>query len=913
MKLRAIVTKKYKFGQNPFLPQPKHKAGFVILCLSLCLACPGDAVSRAETIYGSSETITETAGSETSKLTVSKNDISVSFTYGFEKCSKYGRKMNVIANVTNTGKNFSGTIGILSVPYGDSEQTLYEVPCILAEGESKKIELTATISASNWPSLLIKDEKERTVLQKFFRVTMTTQPEVVFAGILTDDTDSISYISSTGLAKMFLLDETTLPSTAAGLDSLDLIMISNFNTDRLSDEQIHALSEWTKKGGTLVFGTGATAAKTLSAFQGILFNGTIGEPQKRTTFLGMSQAQFLALKDELYAAIDQPLDVDEEQKQQQIIEETEKETENETIAEASTNPSSGNDRISRQEISALTLKPMKKDMAAMNFDNFAPVLSENDEFPLIIKRNYGKGTVLAAAFELGMSPKYRTSMGVQLYKVIENNFSKTKQNQLNDMDSGDYYTLSHALSANAVNAYPHLTLYFFILLIYALFTGPILYFILKKMDKRHLLWGLMPASCLICTAVIYLAGSKSRITEPYIHYLSFLKMDQTSEELLPQQEVYFNITSPYNKSYSITLPGVTDVDVRSDMQYGISYSYENEQPKESSYYKTALYQNGDNATTLIMKDYAAFHAACFHCTLEEGTSAMTGAFDCSLKLKKDFTVTGTLTNQLGCDLIQAAYICNGRLYILGSMKQGDTVSLKDCESCIFNSIQSIESSLLPSGQTPLEAIAGGHGWDSDSTLLERQMYFAFEYYLGSSSSLFSDSGRLIAVTEQGSIDFLKESGLQTSGLQLLDISMEPVNSDNMSIQALDQSFSSVMEGNMDYPYYRYIANGQTINYHIKQPEKAKALIYPKSSNGEFSDTNTQGYDSSPVFKGTVSAYNLKTGTYDVLFTSGTAGKCTDLSPYLSADGQITLRYDTDGSSDYEYVVPYLYLMFQEKT
>lgn len=812
--------------------------------------------------------------------------------------------MNVIATVTNTGKNFSGTIGIVSVPSSDSEQTLYEVPCILAEGETKKIELTATISASNWPSLLIKDEKERVVLQKSFRVTMTTQQDIVFAGVLTDDADSISYISTAGLAKMFLLDETTLPSTTAGLDSLDIILISNFNTERLSDDQVQALLGWTKKGGSLVFGTGATAVKTLSAFQETLFNGTIGDPEKRTTLLGMSNAQFLALKEELYTTIDQALDADEQEKKvlQEQVETTE---ETEDPAEFS-DDSPADGRISKKEIDSLTLQPMEKDMVLMAFDHFLPILSDDENFPLILKQTYGKGTVIAAAFELGMSDKYSTSMGSQLYRIIENNFSKTKQNQLNGSAYENYYGLSNALNANGMNAYPNLKLYFLILIVYALFTGPVLYFLLKKLDKRHLLWGLMPASCLVCTAVIYLIGGKSRITEPYIHYVSFLKMDQTEEEALPQQEVYFNVTAPYNKKYSITLPNITDVDVRSN-DY-ISYSYDQTQPKTSSYYKTALYQDGSNDTTIIMNDYAAFHSAFFRCTAETEASAVSGSFESDLALKKDFTVAGTLTNHLGFDLSQAVYICNGKLYILGGMKDGDTVSLKDCESCIFNSAESLEqNTLLSSGLSPLEAIAGNHGWDSSATLLQRQMYFAFEYYIQSDPSLFSDSGRIIAATENGSIDFLTESGLETSGLQLLDIRLAPLQSGRQNTENLEQSFSSVVEGNMDYPYYRYFFGGQTINYHIESPETVRALVYPKGGNGEFLSSGSLYSNGLPVFHGTISAYNLKTGAYDVLFTSGTEGKCRDLSPYISISGQLTLRYDVDNTDD-NCSIPYLYLI-----
>lgn len=905
--ISAILVKKHM--ASDVLPFSLHSRKLhylcfcIILCFSAALLFSDDRVHAADNEQTNPK-------NNASVITASGHDLSVSFTYGFEKSSKYGRQMNIIAEVKNSGNDFSGTIGILSLPNQTSEQTLYEVPCIIAAGETKRIELTATVSSSNWPSLIIKDDKENTILQKSFRVIMTADQSIVFAGVLTDEPDDINYIGSTGLAKLFLLDETTLPSTEAGLDSLDVLLISNFNTDRLSKEQIEAILQWTKKGGMLVFGTGGTAAKTLSAFQGSLFNGTIGEPKNRTTLLGMSRSEFQAMKEELYQTINQSLDNDEldEKRQQEEAKEAAAETgsDNETAQQTSdviTSSENGN-RISKDEIDSLTLKPMPKDMISMEFENFTPVLSEEDGFDLILKNNYGNGTVLAAAFELGMPGRYRTSMGTRLYHIIENNFSETKQSQLTENEYDDFYSLSNALGVNNISSYPHLKLYFFILLAYALFTGPILYFILKKLDKRHLLWGLMPASCLACTTIIYLIGGSSRITEPYIHYLSFLTLDQTEESPEIAQEVYFNVTAPYNKKYSITLPGVTDADIRSDASYGASYFYSDEQPKESSYYKTAIYKDGSNETTLIMNDYASFHAGCFYCTSQKESSSITGGFDTSLKLKKDFTATGTLTNHLGVDLHQAVYICNGQLYVLGSMKNGDTVSLKDCETFTCNSAESLETVPSASGKLPLEAIAGGYGWSSDNTPLERQLYFAYRYYLSSDSSLFSDNGRIIAATENGNVDFLEDTGLSVSGLQLLDIRLTPAKLNSASVESLEQSFVSVIAGNTDYPSYRYLPDEQIMTYYIREPETVDSLVYQKSGNAELISSSYNDY----IFKGTVSAYNILTGEYDVIFTGGNATAWQDLTPYISAEGQLTLRYNTDPSNDYMYTIPSLYLL-----
>lgn len=878
---------------------------FAFLCLFLLVFCSEDIDILAASDSSANTSDQEASAINPSAVIVSEHDLSISFLYGFDKSSKYGRQMNLRAKITNQGNNFNGTIGILCANDSNGE-TLYEVPCVIAAGETKKIELTAPISSSNWPSLLVKDEKEQVIIQEYFRVTMTTEPTVVFLGVLTDNTDDFSYISSLGLAKLFFLDETVLPSTADGLDSLDVLMISDFNTDRLSKEQINAILQWTRQGGMLVFGTGSTAAKTLSAFQESVFNGTIGNVEKRTTLLDMSEEELSALKSTLSVSINQPLDYDETttllEGSDNPEETTEKASVNVQVDTEETRDSLFTDRISQKEIDALTLEAMPKDMISLELEDFFPILSEKDGFDLIVKNNYGNGTILAAAFELGMKAKYRNSMGTQLYHIIENNFSKTKQLQLSDHNNYNFYSLSRALNVNENNTYPHLKLYFIILVAYAIISGPVLYFILKKLDKRHLLWVMMPCLCLICTIIVYAVGSSTRVTEPFIHYLSFLTLDQTEESVKTDytQNVYFNVTAPYNKKYSIPLTNISNAEVCGrDYYSGISYSYNINKPASSSYYKTAIYKDGSEHTSLIMNDYAAFDTASFHCISTEEDTKFSGNLEADLTLKEDFTIAGTLTNHLGVDLYQAIYINNGQIYILGSMKNNDSVSLDDCEVSIFNMPQNIENSYTSSGIETMRAIAGCDGWDFSGTALQRQLYFAYVYYLESDSSLFTKGGRFIAVTENGIVNFLEDTGLSAKGLQILDIHI-PLSD---SIEILDDSFVSVLEGNADLLYYRYLDEMATVQYHISDPETVASLVYQKSGNAEFYSYST------PDFNGTIFAYNILTGEYDELFQSGIVGSCDDLSPYLTADGRLIIRYQRDLALSYsENTVPLLYLV-----
>ncbi len=773
-------------------------------------------------------------GISAEEVTVSGGDISVSFDYGFEHSCKIDRKFPVTANITNNGGDFSGALGVIYLPYEDNQPVLYEVPCVIASGETKQIEFTAPASSGNRPIFILKNDEEEILLQKSFRLSLTTAEDTVFAGILTDQESSLDYIRSLDLAKLFSFDADSLPSTTDGLDSLDMLIINNYNTEQLSGEQREAILSWAGKGGTLIFGTGANAARTLSAFEKSVFNGTIGEARHSV----------------LPAA------------------------------------SAGNNA-----------SPMKTDLVSLRFSGFTPILSNEDGCDLLLKMPYENGVILAASFDLGLKNSYKSSVGTWLFKNFQDQFSQTAKKRLSN-DHYYSYSLSQALHDGKTD-YPHLNTYLILLAAYAVITGPILYLILKKLDKRHLLWVFMPISCLICTAVMYAVGSSSRITEPYIRFFSLASLDQADGSAEETQEVYFNITSPYNKKYSVTLENVSDIKVRNPEGYYYPYADPDDNNTSSAYYKTAIYQNG-NSSTLIMNDYAAFNAAAFYCRSKE-SSRITGTFDADMTLQKDFSVSGTLTNHLGISLKQAVYITNGQLYILGPMKDGDSVSLDNCESAILNSGNSLYSS-ISNGNDLLSALSE----DPKRDIFEQQQIFScYEYYLSAKTSLYTDSGHVVAITEDAEAGFLNDTGLSTSGFKLLDINIEPAY--GAAIELLDRSLISTDDNeNFYYPSDRYVYGELTLNFQIDHPETVKSLVYPETGNEEFT-ADSGNYNN--FFQGTLSAYNFSTDQYEPLFISGTSGSCDDISPYLSKEGTLTLLCEADQQQpDKPCSFPMLYLV-----
>ena len=64
------------------------------------------------------------------------------------------------------------------------------------------------------------------------------------------------------------------------------------------------------------------------------------------------------------------------------------------------------------------------------------------------------------------------------------------------------------------------------MLVYVIIAGPVAYIIMKKKDKRNLLWLIVPVLSVAFSVTIYLIGTSTRIQRPFINYVSTIKLPE---------------------------------------------------------------------------------------------------------------------------------------------------------------------------------------------------------------------------------------------------------------------------------------------------------------------------------------------------------------------------------------------------
>ena len=217
--------------------------------------------------------------------------LSVTVEYGFSHYAKYGRNMPVRALVENQGDDFSGEFQIL-VPRQNQENSMFGREISVAAGESKTIELPLFLDFSSNViyARVMRGDKEIAGSKLFLSVKGATA--VAFTGLLSDQPEELSYLNDKKSLQTFDLTAKTFPEEEKMLDSLDVIVMDNFDSSKLSKEQYETLKAWIQHGGSLVIGTGSNVKKVFQLFQDDFLTGSVGEGEENQAVITLDEAAF---------------------------------------------------------------------------------------------------------------------------------------------------------------------------------------------------------------------------------------------------------------------------------------------------------------------------------------------------------------------------------------------------------------------------------------------------------------------------------------------------------------------------------------------------------------------------------------------------------------------------------------------
>ncbi len=544
-----------------------------------------------------------------------------SFVIEADKMSTDRDVYEIRVKIQNTGKDWEGTVRVY-VDENYEAGAAYDVTISLPQGSEKqfvvKVPVNSIEDTNGAVQISLLDKREKEVAQKEFRGLLYEETDALFMGILSDEYDALTYLDMGGKQiyyygddypiKLTKLEQSSLADT---LESLDLLVIDTYNTSVLTDEDLKAIELWNYDGGVLILGTGSYAEDVLSGFE-----------RYNAGYLNVSVA----------------------------------------------NGQQGNQSSDyySQDLENLAQVP------------FANILDTKGNY--MMQYNSNAMAVYMGDGAVGILPYSLTELGKQgsdYFTYIggdQEEFVLSMLEEITSHANKRYDTSSsyHSYDSAANRAYRmlgimgsensplHFGILKFIIIMYVIVAGPVLYLILKASKKRELYWILVPATALVGIVLVFLAGRGFEVVDTRAYTVTIKDLDRPGS-----RTSYLYCYNAHHKEWDLQL--AQGYEYAGDM-WNDHYYYDVDEGDYYHHFK----QEGDRISFGIKPD-TNFEDSYFMAHGNDGENSGTivnGIVNLGWSGPE-----GTVTNSTNKDFLYYAVILNDTVYVYKDLPAGATHDL----------------------------------------------------------------------------------------------------------------------------------------------------------------------------------------------------------------------------------------------
>lgn len=463
--------------------------------------------------------------------------------------------------------------------------------------------------------------------------------------------------------------------------------------------------------------------------------------------------------------------------------------------------------------------------------------------------------------------------------------------------------IKQSIHADAVTSVPVLHHYIIILGAYIIIIGPIIYLILKKIKRKTWYWGIVPILSVAFIGIIYGVGKNTRINESYLRYLS---IKQIAEDGYTQDTTYCSAVNPSTSSLQMKTTDQYEISPLYVTQDYYGITQESDQKGEPT---SALTVSVDTTSPQLMKtctfdgveslkpQYFVLNTS-YDTVTEDNEKAYTHAMQVHYD---DYTLSGTVTNNLGIDLENVIILSNYTVAYLGEVSQGETVQLDGalCEYLPSND-------LLYTKDYSKRLKAYVQDTDKEDTVIDRlQKDSRYQLLINA-----MDNWVAYDRSESYLIGFAKNTSVTQYpygiGINKVDMGTElivkelAINTEHEKeretyfVPSID-SYMTVNSGSY-YKDLRLIESDTlSVTYSFGNQE-LEQLEYVKEYNTEFYTDSYPADELWTGFYGKMYLYNIRTGEYDNVMTSKQEIVLNDLSDYIGSDNTLKVLYEVASNS-----------------
>ncbi len=410
------------------------------------------------------------------------------------------------------------------------------------------------------------------------------------------------------------------------------------------------------------------------------------------------------------------------------------------------------------------------------------------------KYSYGSGHFIISSFSL-------SSIGSLFMnnQVLQDDFAEAVfgQSMLENLQTPYFSTLNSLQSeASTLTSQVQATtdvnlfLYGFILIVYLLILLPFIYYQLKKRDLVQYFRFALPLLSIAIACIIFLFGSKTRFSHPFLTYVSIQEYDNDQVK----ESIFTGIQAPYNKAYSVSIDNSYEL---IPLQTS-SLSPQSITTLPSSSNHEIMINYRENDYLLTFENLVAFNMRNFQL---EKTSALTGKqFVSGNVLYYNNTVSGVISNQLGIDLDSAMLALPGYFVRIGDFPNEASVILETCDTQMNTSSKYQPSD--PDILSPIVFSSSTSSRSSNDTKLN-----LLNYYLKQCDIANENKAYLIGFSN-ATPDFQSDTNYTINGLTLVCV---PVS---LATNHLNQHYYMSLPAQMNQISGDFSEDGEEIYSHF---------------------------------------------------------------------------------------------------
>ena len=588
----------------------KKNCAFLLFCLMLCMAV----------VFGMTG------------ISVQAKEEGSAFFIDAEMVNMNEDTYDIQVTIENPGKDWEGTVRIV-VDESYRMSTAYDVKLALPEGSEKqfvvKVSKAGIEQTNGTVYVYMVDKKEKVVWDETFYHLLTNGQMAIHLGILSDDYSSLTYLDMNGNKMYFWGDdypiklyELNQANLLDKLDNMQYLVIDDFDTAVLTREELDALNTWCYDGGMLIVGTGEYAEETLVSLS----------------------KEFVDIE---YYEVNAPGSVGQLYQYNDMV-----------------------------KGSVLHMANLMEGAPDHNYN----VMWTS----AVMCYSYGDGVIAVAPYslkELGWQGDefYKDSYldRVRFVSDLLQETANMSMSRYNNPYSGKQYNvlnnISTVLRAMSVsNTKLDFNVLRWVIILYVIFVGPILYFILKSMKKRDYYWGAVAVTVVVTIMLVFLAGRGHEVKNTRVF------------SVITENIGNMGKSKAYLYAYDASLDEWS-MKLKEGYEYAGKMGYRNNwYSDEEGAYDSRVIQEGDRFSVGIVpgENFEDAYFVLGYAKDAQGTNGNLSGKNIYEDLGK---LHGVITNETDKDFSYYAVIVNDYVFLMEGWEAGETIDLQNQQVLYHNS------------------------------------------------------------------------------------------------------------------------------------------------------------------------------------------------------------------------------------